>query len=262
MPVKNFIIFDLDETIGHFYQVSHIYEGLKFYYPKKFGQKEFFGLLDTMPNVFHPRIFDIFRYLKKVKKKKNLSVIIYSNNTGTPKWANLLKKYIEHKIGGKLFDKVITAWKVDGKIYQKCRTTDRKTYKDILKCGKISKKAKIYFVDDYYHHEMDHNNVRYNKIEKWMFGYKIPKVIKEYVLSNNCCKLEISEKNKLINDIPKYVSRIQWGKVKYKNRMHELSEPDKKRGVKLFEDIKDFVFKNSSQTRRKKPGGFNFTRKK
>ena len=61
MPVKNFVIFDLDETIGHFYQVSHIYEGLKFYYPNKFGKNEFFGLLDTMPNVFHPRIFDIFK---------------------------------------------------------------------------------------------------------------------------------------------------------------------------------------------------------
>ena len=262
MPVKNVVIFDLDETIGHFYQVSHIYEGLKFYYPNKFGQKEFFGLLDTMPNVFHPGILDIFKYLRKVKRKKNLKVIIYSNNTGTPKWANLIKKYIEHKIGGKLFDKVITAWKVDGEIYQKCRTTGKKTYKEILKCGKIGKKAKIYFVDDYYHPEMFHSNVRYNQIEKWMFGYKIHKVIKEYVLSNNCCKLNIEEKNKLITDIPKYVSRIQWGRVKYKNKSSELSLSHKKRGKELFQDIKNFVMNHSSDTRKLKKGGFNFTRKR
>ena len=189
-----------------------------------------------------------------------MKILIYSNNTGTPKWANMLKKYIEYKIGGKLFDKVITAWKVDGKIYQKCRTTEKKTYKDILKCGKISKKAKIYFVDDYYHPDMFHNNVKYNQIEKWMFGYKIHNVIKKYVLSSNCCKLNSQEKNKLITDIPKYVSRIRWGRVNYKNG-EELSLTDKKRGDELFQDIKNFVTQNSSQTKRKKRGGFNYTRK-
>tara|TARA_Y100000816_G_C26086996_1_gene573763 strand:+ start:1258 stop:2046 length:789 start_codon:yes stop_codon:yes gene_type:complete len=262
MPKKNVIIFDLDETIGHFYQVSHIYEGLKFYYPGKFQLNEFFGLLDTMPNVFHPRIFDVFKYLKKVKKKKNLKIIIYSNNTGTPKWANMIKKYIEHKIGGKLFDKVITAWKVDGKIYQKCRTTYRKTYKDILRCGKISKKAKIYFVDDSYHPDMLHNNVYYNQIERWMFGYKIYKVIKKYVLSKKCCNLTNEEKNKLIIDIPKYVSRIQWGRVNYKNSSSDLSSIHKKRGDALFQDIKNFVEVNSSYTRKIKKDRLNHTRKR
>lgn len=259
MPVKNVVIFDLDETIGHFYQVSHIYEGLKFYYPNKFGKKEFFDLLDKMPHVFHPRIFDIFKYLKNVKKKKKLKIIIYSNNTGTPKWANMIKKYIEYKIGGKLFDKVITAWKVDGKIYQKCRTTERKTYKDILKCGVISKKAKIYFVDDYYHSEMFHKNVEYNQIKQWMFGYKIHNVVKEYVLS--CCKLDISEKNKLITDLPKYVSRIQWGRVNYKNNSSELTKSHKNMGDELFKDVKNFVESNSSYTRKKKRDVSNYTRK-
>jgi len=205
-----------------------------------------------MPNVFHPKIFEIFKYLKK--NRRNLKIVIYSNNTGTPKWANMLKKYIEYKIGGKLFDKVITAWKVGGKIYQKCRTTENKTYNDILKCAKISKRSKIYFVDDYHHPGMIHKNVTYNHIKKWMFGYDIKKIVEKYVETKHCNNLSSEEKDDLIVDIPKYVARINWGKVKYRNDFK------KERGTLLFKDIKNFITK-SKQTRKKRKGQKNKTKK-
>ena len=68
---------------------------------KKFREKDFHKLLDLYPYIFRPGIFEILKYLKNKKSKnKNLKVIIYSNNMGTPRWANMIKRYIENKIGG------------------------------------------------------------------------------------------------------------------------------------------------------------------
>ena len=48
-----------------------------------------------------------------------IKVIIYTNNIGPKSWVFNIKKYIENKIQGKLFDKIIPAWKVNNIIYEK-----------------------------------------------------------------------------------------------------------------------------------------------
>ena len=62
---KVVVIFDLDETIGHFYQVGKIWEGLKFLRDRKFKEKDFHQMLDLFPYVFRPGIFNVFNYLKE-----------------------------------------------------------------------------------------------------------------------------------------------------------------------------------------------------
>ena len=82
------------------------------------------------------------------------------------------------------------------------------------------------------------------------------------MLSKNCINLTNEEKNGLIFDIPKYVSRIQWGKVNYNNNSSDLSSFHKKRGDDLFQDIKNFVEINSIYTRKIKKNKLNSTRKR
>ena len=48
-------------------------------------------------------------------KNKWLKVMIYTNNNGPKSWTYDIKHYIEKKLNYKLFDKIITAWKVNGK---------------------------------------------------------------------------------------------------------------------------------------------------
>ena len=113
-------VFDLDKTIGYFTQIAVFMEGIQEYIGRKLKLNEFFKLLDLYPEIFRPDIFDIFQYLKHLKsKKKCVKVLIYTNNIGPKSWVHDIKKYIEHKLHYKLFNRTIAAWKVGKKVYEK-----------------------------------------------------------------------------------------------------------------------------------------------
>ena len=57
------------------------------------------------PEIFRPGIFNVFRYLVRIKKKGKLQVIIYTNNNGPKYWTELLISYFHHKLKYNLFDK-------------------------------------------------------------------------------------------------------------------------------------------------------------
>ena len=246
------IIFDLDETIGHFWQIGKLWEALKFFEEKKFNEKDFNKILDMFPYVFRPEIFKIFKYLKKVKDNdKNVKVIIYSNNMGTPKWANMIKKYIEKKVGGKLFDKVITAWKVDGKIYQKCRTTNDKTYKDIIKCGNLNKNTEIFFVDDTMYPKMMNKKVDFMHIKEYLFSYNIENMVYDFLNSKITNKLSKKSKFELKHKLATYIRRLNWGDAKYRNGKTP-NKVDIVESKKLFVNIKNFLKEKNKKSRSKK----------
>lgn len=246
------VIFDLDETIGHFYQVGKIWEGLKVFQDKKFSERDFHKLLDLFPYVFRPGIFKIFKFLKSQKiRDRKIKVIIYSNNQGTPKWGMMIKKYIEKKINYKLFDKVITAWKVNGIIYEKCRTTNEKTYKEIVRCGKLNKETKIFFIDDAYHPKMFHENVDYFHIKEWKFAYNIENMVKKFLSSKCCEKLNKKSVEELETKLPTYVKRLDWGYIRYTNK-DKPSRKEQDIGLLLHKEIRNFLKINNNNTRRVK----------
>ena len=49
------------------------------------------------------------------EKRKGVchKVIIYTNNQGHKSWARLIASYFEYKLGDKLFDQIINAYKVN-----------------------------------------------------------------------------------------------------------------------------------------------------
>ena len=71
--------------------------------------------------------------------------MIYTNNNGPKSWTYDIKHYIEKKLNYKLFDKIITAWKVNGKIYEKCRSGHEKSYKDLKNVPNSSKNRQNLF---------------------------------------------------------------------------------------------------------------------
>ena len=161
------VVFDLDETIGSFTQLGYIWDCLQIYYNNKLTQHDFNKLCTLFPAYFRTNIIRIFKYLST----KKVNIIIYTNNNGPKTWTHLIKNYIEYKVGKKLFNKVIGAYKVNGVQIEKLRTTYEKTYEDLLRCTHFSKKHKFLFFDDVEHPKMRHNNIMYTRLKPYIYNY-------------------------------------------------------------------------------------------
>merc|ERR1712118_277568 len=107
---------------------------------------------EIFPEFIRPNILKILSYLKSKKRKGECNkIIIYTNNQGPKSWAENIKKYFEKKLDYKLFDQVIAAYKVNGKVIEKKRTSHNKSISDLLRCSNLPQTTKICFLDDIYH---------------------------------------------------------------------------------------------------------------
>lgn len=264
----NAIVFDLDETIGHFTQLYTIWETLKELYVKKkslndIKEQELFNyVLDSLDNFMRPLIMEIFKYLREKKTKlKNLAVMIYTNNNGPKKWTLMIKNYIHYKLNSELFDNIICAFKVDGKVIEPCRTSHQKTYNDLMRCTSITKTTQIFFIDDQYHEKMKHENIYYIKIKPYIFEYSFDEVCEQ--LKNRHIILFIKDN---IGMSQQYF--IAHFKALYTKKYPCIVKPhshnkinyniDLSVGKQIMKHLKDFLFDiiESRQTR-KKPNSDN-----
>ena len=157
-----YVIFDLDETLGTFVELSILWEFLQKNKNIR-GQQSFNKLCELFAtDYFRPGIFNALKYLMESKKKGLVKgVILYTNNTGSLEWLKNIISFLEKKsdaVG--LFTELIPGFKphIKGKY---ARRHYAKTYNEIIRCAKIEKSAKIIFFDDIYHHMMKNNNVKY-----------------------------------------------------------------------------------------------------
>jgi len=219
---KKIVVFDLDETIGYFTQLSVFKYSIENEIKRQLKFSEFVLLLDLFKDYFRPDMFNIFNFLKEKKIKDNkIKVYIYTNNNGGRSWTYSIKRYIEHKLEYKLFDRTILSWKDEnGKIIEKCRSGYYKSYKDLVKCGKLSKDDKICFLDDTQHNKMIHKNVYYIHLFKYklklsyedminkLFKSELKYIFKDlYISYNNILDYILEdESNKYVEHIlkPKY----------------------------------------------------------
>tara|TARA_B110001450_G_scaffold243133_1_gene254137 strand:- start:4212 stop:4991 length:780 start_codon:yes stop_codon:yes gene_type:complete len=236
------VVFDLDETIGYFFQLSLFMEVLEMYYNVVFDNKSFFKLLDIFPEVFRPFIFKIFKFLiKKVKTGECSKILIYTNNQGPVKWAKDIAKYIEYKLDSKIFEKIIPAYKVGGRIIAPCRTTNEKTKKDLIKCGDLKPKTNICFLDDVYHDKMHVNDVYYLNIKPYVYNFTSKEFAERYYSAFN---LTI-DKNIFINDIVNKMKNYRVSQIKNSKNIINI---DKILSKQTYIFVKDF-FKNSKKNR-------------
>ena len=277
--VKHIIVFDLDETIGHFEEFGRFIDGLAATHESKFflhsykrnaferiAQRYFDELLSMYPEFFRPSIFRVFKYLKKQKRKnKCLKIAIYTNNMGPRSWTILIKNYIEKKIGGKLFDRVITGYKPHKKI--NCRRTHEKTYADFVRCNSLSKETKILFFDDQHHHHMHHKQVRYIRLHPYRFNIRFSDMISRFLRANargefgNLFKFTSKESEKEFTPIMiKILGHLGREHVTYKVTKTKVSRTDKLESKRIMHAIKRFLNKN--MTRRRRINSTNKTKKK
>ena len=196
------IVFDLDQTLGEFTELSMFIESVgryreeRGYTPLTTAMK--FEIFDLFPQVFRPDIFKIIQNINtniNTNINKSTKIYMYTNNQGDKEWPQLIADYFQHKLGYKVFEYVIAAFKNYKNIQvEQCRTTQEKTTEDFFACTKLPiNKTQICFVDDLVHPRMRTNNVYYININPYHFSYPFADMAAKYY--NMVSRKEIQNKS-------------------------------------------------------------------
>jgi len=244
------VVFDLDETLGYFTEFGIFWECLNNYYKITnncaLNQTNFNHIFDLFPEFIRPNIINILNYLKEQKQKGICyKIMIYTNNNGSKTWVNHIISYFEEKIQFKLFDQIIYAFKINGKIVEISRTTSNKTYHDFIKCTKLPANAEICVLDDTLHNEMIADNVYYINIKPYIYQLPVEYMIKNYKETEKH-KIDEQFENFIITDFNKYNYKIS----KKDPKEYEI---DIILGKQILVHLNDFFYKtNKSKTIKKR----------
>ena len=179
-PLK-IVVFDLDETLGYFTEISIFWDALENFYGHNLMPDKFFEMLDVFPEFFRPNIFVILAALAKKRGKNACSkLVIYTNNQGPKGWVTMISDYINEKVGQKVFDHIIAAYKIRGKQIEPKRTSHDKSVKDLISCTNIPANTEICFIDDLYHPLMDKENVYYINIKPYRVSLPFSEMASRY----------------------------------------------------------------------------------
>ena len=187
MSNMKIVVFDFDETLGYFVELSVFFDCVNRYLKTELkmpglNQEQFNDLLDLYPEFLRPNIIAILNYLKHKKESKCCNkLMVYTNNQGPKKWANMIISYFELKLKTKLFDQIISAFKINGKQIEICRTSHEKSHKDFIRCTRLPKTAEICFLDDNYYPQMSHKNVYYINIKPYIHDLPFQELIDRFI---------------------------------------------------------------------------------
>ena len=228
------VVFDVDETLGYFTQLGIFWDALNVYY-KNYGddagilksqqtQQDLFNtLIDIYPEILRVNILAILNYLKRKKEKKKCKhIMIYTNNHALKDWINLIINYFHEKINYKLFDRVIRAFKVNGKIIEMCRSTYEKTTGDLFNCTKIPHNSQICFLDDVYYSNMVDENVYYIKLKPYTYNLPFQQMIQRFIVSKYGKR--IPDENSFIDFMTTFIARYNFVYVKKNEKDYELDK--------------------------------------
>lgn len=178
-------VFDLDETIGHFSEIYILFQFIEHIQSTLFENDKqcLFFLLDLFPEVFRYGIEIIFQYLHKKKEKNKTMVYIYTNNSCIPiTWTTYISEYIEEKWKvDNLFNNIVRAFKINGKVVEHKRTTGEKTYEEFLHCVQLPKKTELCFLDNSEHTLMKHRYVYYLQPKPYYIGLSRNEITQRFI---------------------------------------------------------------------------------
>jgi hypothetical protein len=238
-PLK-MVVFDLDETLGYFTELSMFWDAIEGFYGHNLLPDKFFEVLDTFPEFTRPDILHILDYIhsKKVKNQCH-RMLIYTNNQGPKSWVTMISDYFDAKLGYKVFDQIIAAYKVNGKQIEPNRTSHEKSVKDLMSCAKTSANIEVCFIDDLYHPLMDQTNVYYINIKPYRCSIPFTEMADRYydqVLSRN--NLTSIKKPDFINYIVGFMKKYNYMVA---NKSVEEIRTDKIASKKLLENLTEFL---------------------
>lgn len=250
------IIFDLDETLGHFSDMVSLWNAIHL----TKSQRTFNFLLDQYPEFLRYGILTILEYLYHKKRSgKCYKLYLYTNNKYSPEIPLRIAKYFDYKMGifenednlhkTYLFDQVICAFKIGNHIIEPRRTTHKKTHGDFIRCTLLPKHTEICFVDDTYHKDMNHRKIYYIQPQEYYHNLKTDVII------HRACAF--------MPDVYS-VDYLQYLFSDNENSRTDHNETNIQISQKLMYYIKEFFFLSSIQPKTKKSKSKlgKYTRKK
>jgi hypothetical protein len=252
--VNKVVVFDLDETLGYFSEFGMLWDSImefiKIYHIQHTNERQLFNkTLDLYPEFLRPHIFTILDYLKDKKLKSFCNkVIIYTNNQGPRKWALQIRQYFEDKLNYPLFDQIIAAFKINGKLIEPSRTSHDKTHRDLLKCSKIPETSHICFLDDVFHLGMHHPNIHYIHLTPYKHDITFQQMIQRFVKMNPLLLSPIQ-----LNFLNTYLwSMLKKYKFNYVEKTHQMQKKDEEISLDILNHFRFFFAETSSNTVNKK----------
>ncbi len=245
-PVKKkTIVFDMDETLGHFAELNMFWTSLKeylylknlsHYITDKRKETTFFQLLDLYPEFLRPNIIGILKYLRIKQEQGDVDkIMIYTNNNGPKEWVLSIRDYFNAKLGYSIFDNVIAAFMVNGKIVEPKRTTFFKTYEDLVNCARLSKHAEVCFIDDQYHPHMINDKVYYIYTQPYIIRIDFAEMISRFLKAN-------------IIKIPEHSEFSEFMLYKLKNYAYtttktQITDDDRQMSQEIIRYLQSFIRK-------------------
>jgi hypothetical protein len=252
------IVFDLDETLGCFTEISIFWNALETFYGTNLLNDSFYDVIDLFSEFLRPNILNILEYIKDKKLNNECDkVMIYTNNQGPKSWVNMISNYFNTKIGYKVFDNIIAAFKISGKIVEYNRTSHDKSVEDLIRCTHINPNTEICFIDDQYHPLMNMENVYYINVKPYFYSMPFEEMAEKYynhkndAIKNDAIKNDTikAKKEEFIEFIVNYMNKYNYS-IKIKDK--DESELDKIISKKIVIHLEEFFKKNKKQNTRKR----------
>jgi len=237
-PLK-IVVFDLDETLGYFTEISMFWDALEHFYGHNLFADQFFSLLDVFPEVFRPNMLHILDVLYKKKiRKACYKIIMYTNNQGPKSWVTMISDYVSKKTGHAVFDTIIAAYKVRGKQIEPKRTSHEKSVTDLISCTDIPANTEICFIDDLYHPLMDKENVFYINIKPYRVSIPFEEMASRYY---DKVLVKTSPQTKKAEFVTQIVSFMKQYNYMVLNKSEEEKNVDTIVGKKLLSNLEEFL---------------------
>ena len=165
------VVFDLDETLGHFSQLSCFMNAVSNTSRIRLNIDQ---CISIYPEVIRPGIVKCLMDLAdRMKLGENIKVILYTNNNGGPSWAGGIIRCLNRIVKYPVFSLMIPGYVGPGS----CRTTMEKTAADLYRCVGCPRDTKICFVDDSNHPGMVHPNVYYIHLHPYYAPLKVDTMV-------------------------------------------------------------------------------------
>ena len=245
------IVFDLDETLGYFTEVSMFWDALEHYYGTNLLPEKFIEMLDIFPEFLRPDILKVLKFIhgRNSPNHKN-KILIYTNNQGPKSWVRMISAYMEKKLGYKVFDQIIAAYKVNGKTIEPNRTSHEKSLTDLIRCTQLPASADICFIDDLYHPLMDTDNVYYINIKPYRFSMPYDEMaMRYYDLILRKRSGAIPDRNEFVKTITTFMKQYNYMVL---NKSPAETKTDKIVSMKLFSHLEEFLKRDRNMITHKK----------
>jgi hypothetical protein len=150
----------------------------------------------------------------------------------------MLSDYMDKKLGYKIFDYIIAAYKIRGKQIEPNRTSHEKSVTDLINCTNIPANTEICFIDDLYHPLMDKENVYYINIKPYRTSIPFEEMANRYydrVLSKTNSPVN---KTDFVNQIIAFMKQYNYMVV---NKSDAEKNVDTIVSKKLLSNLEDFL---------------------